>query len=114
MRKILLLTVLTAGLAVGFAEDAWAYMMIGAGGASCGTWTKDRGSPQAHSLAAIDVSWVTGFLSGIGYVGGAESDDPLQGMDAEGVAGWIDNYCRAHPIEHIKDAAAAFFAAHPR
>jgi hypothetical protein len=35
-------------------------------------------------------------------------------MDANGISGWIDNYCRAHPIEDISEAAKAFLNAHPR
>jgi hypothetical protein len=113
MRFLLILTVLTVGLMTGFAEDTGAYQVIGAGAVSCGTWTKERSDPQAHSLASIDVNWVLGFLSGIGYAG-VGGDNPLRGMDNEGVSGWIDNYCRAHPIDHISGAAAAFYEAHPR
>jgi hypothetical protein len=53
-----------------------------------------------------------GFLSGIGYEGDANLN-PLNGMDAYGVWAWIDNYCQAHPIETIMEAAEAFASAHP-
>jgi hypothetical protein len=56
--------------------------------------------------------WLLGFLSGIGYVN-RDGDDPLDGVDAEGVWAWIDNYCRSYPIQKIGDAAAAFYRAHP-
>jgi hypothetical protein len=56
--------------------------------------------------------WVLGFLSGIGFKGQAE-DNPLQGTDNDGVFAWIDDYCRAHPVENISDAASAFYHAHP-
>jgi hypothetical protein len=51
-----------------------------------------------------------GFLSGIGFTA---DGDPLAGMDAEGVWSWVDNYCRAHPIEKIAKAAAEFDRIHP-
>jgi hypothetical protein len=75
---------------------------------SCGTWTADR--RQRSGGALQDEQWVLGFLSGVGY----EGYDPLNGMDAEGVWAWIDNYCREHPIEQIIAAAEAFKSAHPQ
>jgi hypothetical protein len=112
MRFFLLLTVLSVSLVTGFAEDAGAFQVIGAGAASCGTWTKYRSDPQAHFVASVEVNWVLGFLSGIGYA--RAGADPLRGMDPAGVSGWIDNYCRAHPIDPIHLAAVAFSEAHPR
>jgi hypothetical protein len=57
-------------------------------------------------------AWVLGFLSGVGFVGD-NGNNPLDGVDAYGVCGWIDNYCRANPIEMIAKAAAAFYFDHP-
>jgi hypothetical protein len=47
-------------------------------------------------------AWVVGFLSGVGFVG-QNGDDPSDGVDADGIWAWIDNYCRAHPIEGYRD-----------
>jgi hypothetical protein len=63
--------------------------------------------------AISDENWVTGFLSGVGFVG-EYGADPLNGMDADGVWAWIDNYCSANPIKDIADAAGQFYFAHPR
>ena len=30
--------------------------------------------------------------------------DFLNGLDAEAVFGWLDNYCSAHPLERISNA----------
>jgi len=84
------------------------YNLRGPGG-SCGTWTVDRRSNE--ELAMLDLCWVLGFLTSIGYNG---LGDPLNGVDAEGVGGWVDNYCQAHPIDEIVDAAQAFYRVHPR
>lgn len=91
---------------------AGTYQVIGAGAQSCGTWISDRSNPSSVA-ANLDESWVLGFLSGVGFEGGADIN-PLEGMDDNGVAGWVDNYCRQNPIVNIATASAAFFAAHPR
>ena len=73
-----------------------------------------EGGPATRGAqsAMEDSAWVLGFLSGIGFVH-TNGDDPLDGMDAQGVWAWIDNYCQAYPIKYISDAAAAFYFAHP-
>ncbi len=37
----------------------------------------------------------------------------LNGLDAEAVLAWIDNFCGGKPLAPIVDAAGAFAAAHP-
>jgi hypothetical protein len=116
MRK-LLMAATAATLAVALLTSpamADTVRMIGAGAASCGTWTADRQqrSTGRHSLSLMDEQWVLGFLSGIAVMGD-ESVDPLRRMDAEGVWAWVDNYCQAHPIETISSAAIEFFHIHP-
>ena len=99
--------------------DARAATIIGAGANSCGAWTADRhsvvfGAPitNASQGAFQDMQWVVGFLSGIGVMS-AKNGGPLDGMNAEGVWTWVDQYCQAHPNEPIETAAAAFYSAHP-
>jgi hypothetical protein len=74
-------------------NKANAYTSIGQGTLSCGIWTAWRRT----SGALGPEQWVLGFLSGIGAAGRA-GDDPLDGMDAEGVWAWIDIYCSIHPL----------------
>jgi hypothetical protein len=76
------------------------YSAGGAGNSSCGTWT-------------LDTQWLLGFLSGIGFLGKAEGLDPLNGVDAQAVLAWIDNWCHNHPLSPIADAGAAFKNVHP-
>ena len=40
--------------------------------------------------------------------------DPLNGVDAFAVWAWIDNYCRAHPLDTIQKASVEFVMAHPK
>jgi hypothetical protein len=99
-------------LAIGIPAKADAYNLIGAGNSSCGTWTAERAHPD-QPLPLLLTSWVVGFLSGIGWVG-QDGDNPLHGVDAEGVWAWVDNYCKAHPIDTIAKGASQFYWAHRR
>jgi hypothetical protein len=101
------MSVLTVALTV-TATEAKAFLIIGAGVDSCRTWIDDRSQRNAGSLQ--DEQWVLGLLSGVAL---ADASDPLKGMDTQGVWAWIDNYCRAHPIETIAHAAESFTLAHP-
>jgi hypothetical protein len=40
--------------------------------------------------------------------------DPLHGLDAGAVYGWVDRYCGDHPAETIETAARVFIQEHPR
>lgn len=107
---------LIAGLAALAAQGGMsqAYTIKGGGAASCGAWTEAR---RLRAIAGqgehfLYESWVLGFLSGIGFVG-EDNDDPLHGLDYQGVLAWIDNYCQAHPIDNVSHAAIAFYREHP-
>jgi hypothetical protein len=54
-----------------------------------------------------------GFLSGIAYES-TDGENPMNGLDAEAVWAWIDNYCQAHPLEQIVTAGQQFVFVHPR
>ena len=98
-------------LAVG-ATDAKAFLAIGNGTGSCGAWTADRRRPMGL-VAQAEEQWILGFLSGVGYES-QDTIDPLNNVDAEAVWAWMDNYCLAHPLERIMQAAEAFVIEHPR
>jgi hypothetical protein len=86
--------------------------IMGSGASSCGTWSADR--RLGGTVAIPEMEWATGFLTGVGFMGASQGIAPLDGLDhPQGVWAWIDNYCQAHPIETIAEAAAAFFYAHP-
>jgi hypothetical protein len=71
---------------------------------SCGKWTelrRTRGSGNWNFAA----NWALGFLSSAATF----SDyDILNGLDSDGVFGWLDNHCRAFPLESLPDALVAF------
>jgi hypothetical protein len=93
-------------------HSAAGYTSIGSGATSCAAWEAARRSPQAPETA-MQQQWVVGFLSGIGSMVLGELD-PLHGLDAAAVYGWIDRYCHDHPTETIEAAARVFIQEHPR
>jgi hypothetical protein len=112
MMRFLLPTALAVALMTG-STVAEGYIALGLGlSSSCGTWVEVRG----RRLAIGQEQWVFGFLTGVGSAGVylPSKVNPLQGVDANAVLAWMDNYCQAHPLENVGSAAGAFVVAHPR
>lgn len=111
-------------LLMAFASDARpdsvrSVAISGAGGDRCAAWVSDRrgtsAAAQAASLGRIE--WISGFLSGVNLF--ADPSGHLKGGvdDPDGVLGWIDNYCLAHPAAPLWAAAGALvldLRNHPR
>lgn len=95
-------------------EEPFRFRTMGMGNSSCGTWISARphGSSSWQSLGFEQ--WVLGFLTGISAMGFMTKLDPLNGVDGEAIWAWMDNYCKAHPLENIGNAAIDFVGAHPR
>lgn len=93
-------------------RSAASYSSIGRGTTSCEAWATARLSPDAPETA-MQQQWVVGFLSGIGSMVLGELD-PLHGVDAIAVYGWVDRYCHDHPADTIEAAARVFIQEHPR
>jgi hypothetical protein len=68
---------------------------------SCGTWTQMRNTQQAQAYEY----WVLGFLSGANFHEG--NTDFLQGLDINAAKAWMDNYCRAKPLDTLTVAMVA-------
>jgi hypothetical protein len=95
------------------ANEAAGYNRLGAGTASCGIWAAFRREGTTSARALSSEQWVLGFIDGITEASGG-SLDPLNGMEAENVWEWIDNYCQTNPLKSVAEAGSAFIAAHPR
>ena len=105
-----------------------AIVNLGAGSQSCGRWMAIRADGKNEDSALVRgmiLSWVQGFLVGtaqivmvllppaqtaladrqkrFGTVSGWMFDLP----DGDAVSGWLDSYCREHPLEKIEAAANA-------
>lgn len=111
MRAAAFLMTLIAGT-FAVSESVAGYTSIGSGATSCEAWAAMRRSPNAPETA-MQQQWVVGFLSGIGSMVLGELD-PLHGVDATAVYGWVDRYCHDHPTETIEAAARVFIQEHPR
>ena len=104
MRKMLLAAI--AGLLLhgdaAAADASGTYTIKGQGASSCGVWVENRRKDSWATL--IDQTWIRGYLTAYNhYV--YQGKDVSAGTDRLGVAGWVDKYCREHPIKTINDAA---------
>jgi hypothetical protein len=103
-KRFLRPVILAVALMTGSGQDM--VNMIGLGNASCGKWIEVRCDRRDLAFE----QWVLGFLSGAAWKG---PQDPLHEVGTAAVDAWMDNYCRAHPLEAIVDAAEAFVHEHP-
>jgi hypothetical protein len=50
-------------------------------------------------------AWALGYLSGLNQaLHGFKKADMLQGVDAQALLSWLDNYCRANPLDNLGKA----------
>ena len=71
---------------------------------SCGAWTAARSSGGAASTRE---AWVLGFLSGYNRFSMQSDGAVADAAGIEGVKAWIDNYCRANPLDSLTRATFA-------
>jgi hypothetical protein len=99
---------LSALLALSLARPIWpdqapeSYQILGPGVGTCGSWTEVRragGAPQQVASA-----WVLGYLTAYNEFVAADGN-VAAGADPDRVLAWIDNYCRAHPLDNLALAA---------
>jgi hypothetical protein len=97
-----LAVLLAAGYFIGMPADA--VTILGSGVYTCGKWVAERESDGKPLL--VKWGWVLGYLSGLAS---ASQRDVLAPVDADSIALWMDNYCRAHPLDHVEFAARTLF-----
>jgi hypothetical protein len=99
---------------VGGSPEERTTAVLGIGNKSCGSWSQAR-----HSIGMMSdmyEGWVAGFLSGANSVLATSEDhiDTLEqaeiDTDAQGLWAWVDNYCQAHPLNSVAQAADALGA----
>jgi hypothetical protein len=73
------------------------------GDMTCPKWTSNRADP---TTAVQSRSWLLGFMTGLAIT---SQTDVLQYTDAESVGLWMDNYCRAHPLDTVATSGLALF-----
>ena len=89
-----LLAWLVAGT-VGF--DAQAVEIRGV--ISCGMWAASR---TANNSLPNEL-WLVAFLSGIAF---NSEKDFLSGTDTFSITAWMDNYCKANPLDYVMKGAS--------
>jgi hypothetical protein len=88
------------------ATPSRAQKTVGYGETSCKSWTKERRTETAMSLAYS--GWVLGFVSGVNAIHilmADKSQDFIKTAVAKGMIAWVDDYCAAHPDDHLSSAA---------
>jgi hypothetical protein len=84
-------------------------VMFGTAGKSCGTWTQLRPAGALKPNGSVPAEFGALLMWVLGFISGANSDpsypDVLLGKDFDGLIAWIDNYCRANPLDNIAGAA---------
>jgi hypothetical protein len=100
------LAIATALLAFSAVQaDARDVTVKGLGNKPCSQWT------QAHQGrkpdAALQETWLAGFVTGFNAYGLKESKDVAAGADLNGIVSPISRYCSAHPSDDLFKAAAA-------
>jgi hypothetical protein len=101
MRKMGMALAAAAMMLAGAGTWAEGGRIVGFGSRSCGYWTQVRTSPGASR--AGPETWVAGFVSGMNQ--DPTHLDALDETDYDGLMAWIDNDCKAYPLQQIADAA---------
>jgi hypothetical protein len=92
------------------ATPSRAQKTVGYGETSCQSWTKERRSETAMSLAYS--GWILGFVSGVNAIHILMVDqDFLKTAVAKGMVAWVDDHCAAHPDDNLDSAAMALISA---
>jgi hypothetical protein len=71
---------------------------MGIGAASCGKWS------EPHTAGALEAKWVVGFVSGANMFTENDIIDRPE-VDYAALMAWMDNYCKAHPLDTVQVAA---------
>lgn len=66
---------------------------------SCATWTINRSLTGHQTLEG----WVLGLISGLNAYG-PNNGNIAPGVAAAGLLGWVDNYCKANPLDSVSTA----------
>jgi len=96
------IVVVVAASVAPLAANAKSRTEIGYGMATCGAWTTDE-DPNGR-VRQTRAAWILGYLSRASY---DHAGDMLDPVDAPAIEAWIDNYCKAHPLDRLSRAAEA-------
>jgi hypothetical protein len=78
---------------------------LGKGNVSCSSWLENHKSDDVQGAART--AWILGYITAFNQYGSKPEGDVSEGKNTEELMGWIDNYCRDHPVGNVYRAAAA-------
>jgi hypothetical protein len=101
---VVLAMVLSPAMGHALPDEQGEYEKLGVGNLECGLWTQARQSGDMYAVwwKTLILGWVQGFLTAHNLYG---PGTPHSGSDAYSVGGWVDDYCRQHPVDSIAGAA---------
>lgn len=73
------------------------------GDRTCGAWVSDRAEATGNLGST---SWLTGLMTGLAI---ASDADVLKNTDGPSMLMWMDNYCRAHPLDRVATGATTLY-----
>ena len=74
--------------------------IYGLGAVSCGTWTKLSTTDPAGQ------AWVEGYVTAWSLAGAVvPGGKPLETTDSNAIRGFVDAYCKEHPLDPVRTAA---------
>lgn len=78
---------------------------VGVGSNSCRTWTLHR--QEGGTAREVDKQWIAGFVSGVGFLSAGLGTGELvrPNEDAQNLVGFVDDYCKGHPLDTVAEAA---------
>ena len=108
-RAMVLGTALMAGVVPAqAAEGRSQFMVLGAGYASCESWTNDRSADGANSR--FKEQWVLGYITAMNnWILPADrgaARDLAEDAGVDGIFAWMDDYCAANPLANVGNAVA--------
>jgi hypothetical protein len=79
-------------------------MTYGVGTAGCGEYVSAAEATRIGNVSAIQpyLHWLSGFVS---YASSQSGVDYFKGQKTPNVQLWLENYCRAHPLEQFSMSA---------
>ena len=85
------------------------HMVYGVGNDSCGKWSAARKDGSYYEMA----NWVAGYITAVDTASPymPEGYKELRKTDADAYSAWLDNYCKANPLETLAKASMALVAA---
>jgi hypothetical protein len=83
---------------------AEAPIVLGLGSQACGKWLLDRAENKIPAVA--EESWVTGYVTAFNNYA-SETGNVSAGANITALSVWIDDYCKAHPLDSLFQASNA-------